>query len=214
MFWEYDLSQSPDLLYNLQMQFTQTAGWEEYSETYNLPKESLRDYLISWVGAKSTDIENYEVQDFHFSTTAPFDYQAHISFAERNAIWRSGDYKIIDTGLVPSSASSITKVATSARVTDLNLGELQTTEVSLKLKSGSYNKVIGKPFFCDIKSPWYDFKRENLASSSWWNPQYELLTTSVVKNERITVEEMQTPEFQKLQTDLTNCTRNVNIIAE
>lgn len=213
-FWEYDLSQSPSLLYNLQMQFTQTSGWEEYIDTYNLPKDSLRDYLIEWVGAKSTDIDNYQVQDFHFSDVAPFDYTANISFSERNAISRSGDYKIIDTGLLPYGTSSITNVDPKDRVTDLNLGELKTSLISLKLKSGSYSKVIGKPFYCDVKSPWYDFKRENVANSSWWNPQYELRTTSVVKNERITVEEMQTPEFQKLQADLTDCTRNVNIIAE
>jgi hypothetical protein len=206
----YDISDYPNLITELEFSLSGVDSWWQYNSTQELSPLKKREGIIDYAGVDLQDVENLETSDVTQSqTTGYLEYQANAKFEERQGLSRSGDLIISSVLRHASAAYSVSNVKIDDQVSDLKLYHPRTILSESVWKRGSFQEVVGEPYSCDIKSPWFDWKRTTINQ-----PDQDLVVKDEIKikADRIPNREIKTEYFRKLAKEVENCLSYVKVV--
>jgi hypothetical protein len=98
-------------------------------------------------------------------------------------------------------------VISEDRQSDLYLGALENVIVTQRFAKGSYKEIIGTPQSCEIDSPWIQHKRGVFNRDG-----FVLQDDFTQKAYRVSVQDIRSEPFLKVQKDLRDCLRGIRVV--
>lgn len=206
---EMDITHSPDIHLDFEVTMNGHNGWWVQDDLRGMSQKSIEEYFIDYVGINNADVEKFELKSFEKEESFPFPLRFHVQMVEKNGAQRSGNLKILSIMTFTSAPGRIMAVIPEDRTADLNLSYEEQGSVVQKIKRGTFSKVVGIPENCDIDSPWLSFKRNIVLE-----PDFEIKTETMTKKYSITLDEIKSEVFSKLQKDLRHCLNGVKVVVQ
>ncbi len=172
-------------------------------------QKQAEEYFTDFIGVSISDARNFQLIKNESVSDSENKIHAVFSVTEKNGITRSGDLKILPIFVFGGPYQGFVDATLESRKSDLNLFNPRHVHVVQNIKPGSYTEVVGAPSECHIVSPWITYDRRVTKT-----PEFKIEDDYTITSYRVTLKEMQTPEFAKVQKELRDCLRGISVVVK
>lgn len=203
----FDVKESPGMDIDIRGDYRGLRAWFTQISQYGQSPQVIQEQaLASWsINGQNVETAKYRTED---DTREAFVRRVRLNVKERDALLRAGNVFVVPLKDVGDERVFYT-LKVKERFSDLALYLPNVTNQTQELKPGSYRRVIAYPKSCDIKSPWFEFRRVLKKE-----PIVGVEDRATLRVSKILRGEIQSDAFRQLQRELKDCVANQVFVIE
>lgn len=199
----------PDIDFSMDVMVTGELGWTIQNQLLSKSPKQVEEFVIGFLGVPISDAKGFKLVKMDSAPDYPYTVAFRLDVTQTNGIWRSGDLKILPLITFGDAHFRAMDVVPEERGSDLMMDDLRHITVTQKVTAGSYSEVVGAPQSCDVTSPWFHYSRKVETA-----PEFSVIDEYRMMSYRISVDEIKTPAFAKMQKDLRDCLKGMRIVVK
>lgn len=199
----------PHLDFTTKITLTGHMAWEVQNDMRGKSNQQIEEYLTNYLAISNYDKENFVLKEKSFQDVYPFSVLFDYKLTERFGIHRAGELKIFPVYTFGDAHRRIMDVVPEDRHSDLYMGALKQVQVEQYFQAEGLQKLAGTPQSCQIESSWLDYSRKVQKEKA-----PKILDSYRVKKSRITLDEIKSETFHRLQNQLRGCLKGVKLVME
>lgn len=203
----FDLKDIPAMELDIRGEYRGLRAWFTRLGQYGQSPQVIQEQMLaSWaVNSQNVDSSRYSFED---DSREPFLRRGRLEVKESDALLRAGNVFVVPLKEVGDERIFET-LKIKERFSDLALYFPNVMNQTQELKAGSYRRVLAYPKSCDIKSPWFEFRRVLRKE-----PVVAVEDRATLRVAKILRKDIQSEAFRKLQRELKDCVANQVFLIE